>query len=71
MEELFRNLFLWLSANTWLRRMTTQLPIARQIAACFVAGETAGEAVSAVREQKKNRRGFGRGGKRSRKSGRR
>lgn len=50
MEGLFRSLFLWLSRNTWLRQLVTQIPIAYQIASRFFAGETADEAVAAVQE---------------------
>ncbi len=50
MEELFRTFFLWLSRNTWLRQMVTQIPIAYQIANRFFAGETADEAIAAVQD---------------------
>ncbi len=50
MEELLRSFFLWLSRSRWLRRAITQVPIAYQIAGRFFAGETAAEAVAAVRD---------------------
>ena len=50
MENLFRSLFLWLSGSRWLRQTLTQIPLAYRIASRFFAGETATEAIAAVRE---------------------
>jgi hypothetical protein len=49
MEELFRTVLLWLSRNVWLRRTVTRIPIAYRIAGRFIAGETVGDAMAAVR----------------------
>ncbi len=49
-EELFRNLFLYLSRSHWLRRAVTDIPIAYHFASRFTAGETADEAVATLCE---------------------
>jgi proline dehydrogenase len=50
MDSLLRTLFLWLARNQWLRRMATRFPLAYRFARRFIAGETATEALVAVRE---------------------
>jgi proline dehydrogenase len=48
--EIFRSLFLWLSRNALMRQFLTNIPFAYRAASRFFAGETAAEAVSAVRD---------------------
>jgi proline dehydrogenase len=54
LEELFRTLFLYLSRSDWLRRIVTEIPIAYRFASRFTAGETADEAVEAIRDLRVN-----------------
>ena len=48
-EQWLRDLLLYLSGAPWARRLVTGLPLARQAASRFVAGETVAEALSATK----------------------
>ena len=55
-EQWLRSLLLYLSGANWARNLVTRLPLAKQVASRFVAGETIGEAMGTT--QALNERGF-------------
>lgn len=49
-EQWLRGILVYLSAATWARNIVTQVPLARNFAGRFIAGDTTAEAMAVVRE---------------------
>ena len=49
-EQWLRGILVYLSAATWARNIVTQVPLARNFASRFIAGDTTAEAMAVVQE---------------------